>query len=242
MSDISVYVTLDLTTSERRISPQWHLHYLKQKLELITGIEPQHQELRYHPLPSSNEFQVLGQTPYNEEADKTTPVALLGIASYSRIHVLDANPESQLAELDDEKVDGFKLSEEEYAKRSDTVLRWKQEKGLGRFDPQYDAEKQRRADENEAVAAKITVGDRCRVINIQGQRLGLVRYVGRIKELDDDTWVGVEFDEPVGRNDGSIDGKRYFDAKANHGSFLRPKQVEVGDFPEEDPFASDDEL
>ena len=38
MSDINVYITSDLTSSERRISPQWDIQYLKKKLELITGI------------------------------------------------------------------------------------------------------------------------------------------------------------------------------------------------------------
>lgn len=54
-------------------------------------------------------------------------------------------------------------------------------------------------------------------------------------------WVGVEFDEPVGKNNGLILGTKIFECRENHGSFVKPKQVEVGDFPELDPFASDDD-
>lgn len=51
----------------------------------------------------------------------------------------------------------------------------------------------------------------------------------------------VEFDEPTGKNNGYFDGVKIFECKEKHGSFVKPKQVEVGDFPELDPFASDEE-
>jgi len=45
--------------------------------------------------------------------------------------------------------------------------------------------------------------------------------------------VGVKLDEPLGKNDGSIKGKRYFDCGGeNFGTFIRGKHVIVGDYPE----------
>lgn len=237
--DISVFFTSDLTSSERRVSPQWKLSYLKEKLEQITGIPCAHQELQYHPYNSSNEYVVL--TAPDESA---VTIADLGIASFSRIHVHDTDANSQLRELaDDKEAPQFQLSEEAYQKRNDSVLQWKKENRLGRFDASYEAKLQQLEELNSAAAEKINVGDRCRIIGISGERRGSVGYVGKIQSLGEGktVWVGVEFDEPVGKNDGTLDGVRYFSCKPGYGSFVPPHKVEVGDFPEEDLLASDDE-
>ena len=97
-------------------------------------------------------------------------------------------------------------------------------------------------DENylEQEAASIKVGDRCQVA---GGRRGEVAFVGRVPELPLGFWVGVKYDEPVGKNDGSVKGVRYFECPDKYGGFVRPDLCEVGDFPEEDPFADlDDEM
>jgi tubulin-folding cofactor B len=249
MADINVYVTSDLTSSERRISPQWTLSYLKSRLELITGIPPKYQKIQYYSIPNSNECQTLCSSE-NQGQDSMT-VNDLNIIGYSRLHVIDENPDSELQNLKDEEDEvveqvAFKLSEEEYSKRSDSALQWKRNSNLGRFDPQFNQVKQQHVAENESSAQNMKVGNRCRVINIEGERRGVIRYVGKMDILDNGemNWIGVEFDEPVGKNDGSINGNRFFHARNKHGSFLKPKQVEVGDFPELDPFenSEDEEL
>ena len=50
----------------------------------------------------------------------------------------------------------------------------------------------------------------------------------------------MEYDEPVGKNDGSIKGKRYFQCVPGYGGFIRPDKVRQGDFPPEDEFALSD--
>lgn len=66
---------------------------------------------------------------------------------------------------------------------------------------------------------------------LSGTRHGTIRYVGLVPELDGPgPWVGIELDEPTGKNDGSLSGTRYFDAKPNTGVFVREKRVEVGRF------------
>jgi len=91
----------------------------------------------------------------------------------------------------------------------------------------------------------ISMGMRCEVR--PGNRRGTVAYVGEVCELGSGGyWVGVVFDEPVGKTDGTTkDGKRYFDTPGpGYGGFVRGKNIEVGDFPERDimdELDSDDE-
>ncbi len=67
------------------------------------------------------------------------------------------------------------------------------------------------------------------------------RYVGKCAGLPLGYWAGVQLDEPVGRNDGSVKGKRYFECPLGYGSFLRPDKVNAGDFPEINEFQFSDE-
>ena len=53
--------------------------------------------------------------------------------------------------------------------------------------------------------------------------------------------VGVRLDEPMGKGDGTAGGRRYFECDVHCGAFARPYNVNVGDYPEVDIFASDDD-
>lgn len=53
--------------------------------------------------------------------------------------------------------------------------------------------------------------------------------------------MGVQFDEPMGHNDGTVKGVRIFECPDGFGAFVRGTKIQVGDFPERDLFGSDDE-
>lgn len=128
------------------------------------------------------------------------------------------------------------MPEEEYEKKSDSVLAWKKAQKLGRFDPNApDHEKAKISSiEQELSQRGIEVGKRCRVGG-DDLRRGVVKYVGEVKEIPNGigSWVGVHLDEPVGKNDGSIAGTRYWGQASGlkHGVFVRPDRVEIGDYP-----------
>jgi len=39
-------------------------------------------------------------------------------------------------------------------------------------------------------------------------------------------WFGIELDKPVGKNDGSVNGRRYFTCKPNFGVFAPSSRVQ----------------
>ncbi|AOA61519.1 Alpha-tubulin folding protein [Komagataella phaffii CBS 7435] len=240
MADVSVYITSGLTSSERRISPQWDIAHLKQRLEFVTGIPPADQKIWVYKTPTSN-------ARYELKGGEETTLNEFQIAPYTRIHVENINQHSDISELesataqdDDEPV--FNLSEDQYNSMDNTVRRWKEENKLGRFDPDYQSKKSRILEEHRKLSESFEIGARCRTMNMM-ERRGYIRYVGIIPEIDNESyWVGVEFDEPVGKNDGSIKGKAYFRCKANHGSFVKPTLVQVGDYGIKEDEHSDDEV
>lgn len=76
----------------------------------------------------------------------------------------------------------------------------------------------------------IAVDARCRVGG-SDMRRGRVIFVGDVAEIPAaGPWVGVVLDEPVGKNDGSVGGKRYFHCAPSCGVFVRPEKVEIGEF------------
>ncbi|OQR71805.1 hypothetical protein BIW11_10766 [Tropilaelaps mercedesae] len=54
---------------------------------------------------------------------------------------------------------------------------------------------------------------------IDGNLVGVLRYLGLIPGTAG-TWCGVELDDPIGKNDGEKNGRRYFRCAPNHGMFV----------------------
>lgn len=148
----------------------------------------------------------------------------------------------------------------QYEALTDSVLQWKKTHRLGRFDPKLQQQQQQqqqaslqqlaaeRAARDEAAIRerRVEVGRRCRVGGEDARR-GTVAFVGEVEGLGGDKergarWVGVRFDEPVGRNDGSVvvadaggesgsgsSRKRLFECRPGFGVLVRPEKVEVGE-------------
>jgi len=74
-------------------------------------------------------------------------------------------------------------------------------------------------------------------VSVSG-RIGHVRFAGTTK-FAQGQWIGVELDEPEGKNDGTVQGEKYFSCKPKHGIFVRPPQVTlIAEAEEESPAPS----
>ncbi|KAH6670111.1 CAP Gly-rich domain-containing protein [Halenospora varia] len=233
--DIPLLVSSENASSERRVTPSWTIGQLKAKLEPVTGIPPLSQKL----------ILKLGsqQTVPIEAADEeNTQLSSFPLAPYAEILVTDLRPPGARPNYTDPSaVPKYELPTAIYETKTDSVLAWKKANKLGRFDPDAPTIlSSRLAGYASEVAEKgIEKGKRCRVGGEDAKR-GEVMYVGEVEEIvkgqgegGRGVWVGVKLDEPVGKNDGSLGGHRYWgkEGDAKFGVFVRPERVEVGEWP-----------
>ncbi|KAL2126654.1 hypothetical protein VTI74DRAFT_470 [Chaetomium olivicolor] len=229
MADVPLYVVSEYASSERRITPSWTISQLKAKLEPVTGIPPSCQHIFLKT--SSNE-----KIPIEAQDEDAVHLRQFPLAPYLELLIVDTRPVSARPNFSNTAgVEKYVLPDEEYEKKTDSVLAWKKAQKLGRFDPNAPSHEQAKiaAIAQEIEARGIAVGKRCRVGGDDTRR-GEIKYVGDVKEIPGlGAWVGVQLDEPVGKNDGSIGGTRYWgeESELKRGVFVRPERVEVGDYP-----------
>lgn len=58
-------------------------------------------------------------------------------------------------------------------------------------------------------------------VELQDGRIATVQFVGSAHFAAGD-WIGVELEDATGKNDGSVQGERYFVCEPGHGMFVRP--------------------
>lgn len=210
------------------------VYKVKEKCYRHTGTPPEYQQLYLKD----------GDTIVAHLAEDARPIGYYSPKNGQVIHIVDSDPHSMArgGGLEDvSKIKKYEMSEEDYDKRKGTLRDFAREKR--KVDPSFkffpkkkpEGYEERPDCESKDCIEHVHVGDRCQIK--PGERRGAVAFVGQVEGLASGYWVGVKFDEPVGKGDGTRGGKRYFDAEAKHGAFVRPYNVEVGDFPERDIFA-----
>ncbi|VDN06129.1 unnamed protein product [Thelazia callipaeda] len=65
------------------------------------------------------------------------------------------------------------------------------------------------------------IGDR---VLVSGGKYGILRFLGET-DFKEGIWAGIELDQPVGKNDGSVQGKRYFTCRPPYGLFAAASKV-----------------
>jgi len=235
-----------------------------------TGTPPAYQLLKFFNFGS-----LIIEIRPEDDVGNRRPLGYFGLEHGVTIHCVDLDPNSASrgGQYEDVRlVKKYVMSDEDYDKRKGTLREWGREQKLKdptftisehakRHQEQVEAkrrsklgislQKENNQEEIVEIPGKesvhdIEVNDRCEIQ--PGGRRGSIQFVGEIKNLGSGGyWVGVKFDEPVGKADGSVKGKRYFDVDQGYGGFVRGKNVQVGDFPERDIFDeleddSEDEL
>ncbi|CAG7847902.1 Tubulin-folding cofactor B AltName: Full=Cytoskeleton-associated protein 1; AltName: Full=Cytoskeleton-associated protein CKAPI; AltName: Full=Tubulin-specific chaperone B [Serendipita indica DSM 11827] len=226
-SIVSIFVTSPDTHSERRYDLHLTVGQLKAKLELVTGIPAQSQSLSLY----RNEDD---QTPIAVLDDESKALGFYSVASGQFLKVRDTNPNASMSGqfTDVSQVEKFDLTKDDET-WADTVKSYIEKHQMGRFAPKTDSPATPTLAE---ISAQYPIGSRCEVATDAGPKYrGTIRFVGET-EFGNKTgvWIGVEYDEAWGKNDGSVEGKRYFTCPPAKGAFARPKKVTVGDFPPED--------
>ncbi|KAM6288852.1 tubulin-folding cofactor B-like [Aegotheles albertisi] len=246
---VALWVSSNLNSfrTSKRYSTGLTIAELKCKLELLVGSPASCMALElYDP---RDEF--LGPLDCDE--------ALLGsypVADGCRLHVIDRSGARAKVFEDVSQVEKYEMPDAEYDKRAvldatpclsrpvpdappvsplpppESLRSFLRQRRLGRW-----AGEQRLAQE-AALATALPLGARCQV-QVAGQpcKRGTIMYVGQT-DFKPGCWVGVRYDKPLGKNDGSVNGRRYFECEPKYGAFVKPQAVTPGDFPEE----KDDEL
>lgn len=78
--------------------------------------------------------------------------------------------------------------------------------------------------------ADFQVGDK---VWVNGNKPGYVRFLGGT-QFAPGQWAGIVLDEPIGKNDGSVAGVRYFQCEDGRGIFTRPSKLSKTALPEKD--------
>lgn len=235
---VNLFVTSENASSERRFNRDILISSLKERLEPITGVPAKTMLIKLY----NEHDQFIGPMD-----DDTKKLGFYSVNDYYRIDIEDLNPYKVKNEWTDcSKVEKFELSEEEYNKRQESVRHFLQKNKLGQYseENQKHLEKENDPDGYFEEAEKIKIGDRCEVhaeSKTGVPKRGTVKYVGKT-DFKPGYWVGIAYDEPQGKHNGTVKGRSYFTCLPKYGVFVRPDKLVVGDFPEDDFDFDDDEI
>ncbi|KAJ7976641.1 tubulin folding cofactor B [Quillaja saponaria] len=216
-------------SSDTRFSLQMTVESVKEKLWKKSGTSVNSMNLELYD-DTGNKISYL--------TDNSRPLGFYSPLDGFRLHIIDLDPSSVTSGgwLEDTSlVEKYTISEEAYEKLDGTFRKFKE-----KFDSQIPSPLENKIADNymEDLSSNIKVGSRCEVE--PGAKRGIVKFVGQAESLAPGFWIGVQYDEPLGKHDGMVKGIRYFQCPPLHGAMVRPDKVKVGDYPERDPFEEDE--
>lgn len=82
-------------------------------------------------------------------------------------------------------------------------------------------QKMETADQAPGAAGDFAIGN---LVYVSGTKKGKIAFLGDTRFAAGE-WAGVVLDEPVGKNDGSVNGVRYFTCEPMHGIFCKLEKL-----------------
>lgn len=229
MDSITVVIThtsLPDFSSSQVFSFSTTISELKSRIFSLTGTAPASMKLKVN-----GTLDVSAPAFEDSETLETVAMAVCELETL-RISVTDTDPTSivhQLGRKEEVEAARFKLDEAKYDQRDDT-FRALERRGVIKHKPAAAAQKDKASFSGELPK----VGERCEIepaTEADVAKRGEVAFVGETK-FSQGVWVGVKLDEPLGKNDGSVKGVRYFSCPMSYGVFVKPERVKTGDYPE----------
>lgn len=218
---LTVFINSKNAKSERRFDSLMSVLDLKEKLSVIVGIAPSAMQIIHKNKSLADEKRLFE----------------CSISDFDELFV-NSLVSNQMDFEDLSAVEKYEMARETYEERTDSVLHFKKMNKLGRFSEKY---KEKQLDESfKYQTCDIPVGSRMMLKPSNGIEMrGRVAYVGLL-EGKQGYFVGLELDEPLGKNSGEFMGKQLFQCGKMKGLFVRPDQILIGDYPEIDLFDEDE--
>merc|ERR1712228_259306 len=77
----------------------------------------------------------------------------------------------------------------------------------------------------ESTLLRVTVGD---IVNVKSLKCrGVIRFIGPTKFKSNIIWYGIQLEEAKGKNNGSVDGVKYFQCYPKFGIFVKEEKIEI---------------
>ncbi len=216
--------------SQKNFDTNLSIAALKEKLYITVGTAPQDMTVELYDSKDSL---------ISSNLDDSKLLREYPVGEYYRIPVVD-NTNSATNLFNDASVEKYKISEEAYDARENTFRKWKQQQSAAGnitvTTSNTTTSNHSKAEQLEEEESKmktlveerqIKVGSRCEMDD-ELQSRGVVKFVGKT-QFGTGIWVGIQLDEPMGKNNGSVKGVSYFQCEDKFGIFVKPDHVQCGE-------------
>uniref|UniRef100_A0AC35UD94 CAP-Gly domain-containing protein n=1 Tax=Rhabditophanes sp. KR3021 TaxID=114890 RepID=A0AC35UD94_9BILA len=201
MINLTIYTNATAYPYEKNFQETTTLGEFKKRMILIAGIE----QLTNMTVEIVDKDMV----PIEVISDDSKTLGDYGLKENSIILVKDIT-DSNKHFVNTDNEERYVMPDDKYDEREDSARVWK---------------KKILASEDTEEKTNLKLGDHVAVFGKEGERIGEVAFVGKT-EFAEGLWIGVILKTPIGKNDGTVNGKRYFECEPNFGIFAKAKCVE----------------